>query len=96
MRTPERCPISYSYQDTDTGGSNMDGSTTDLLNGIRSHWSGYLPLIRNPFNEEVLQSQYEQGNHKIAQSWSDRISQIVLAIFSGLKGHSMGERSSGP
>ena len=81
MRTPERCPISYSYQDTDTGGSNMDGSTTDLLNGIRSHWSGYLPLIRNSFNEEVLQSQCDQGKHKIAQSWSDRISQIVLAYL---------------
>ena len=47
MRTPERHPISYDHQDTDTA-SDMHGSTADLLNGIRSHWSGYLPLIRNP------------------------------------------------
>src|SRR5260370_6551947 len=80
MRTPERCPISYDHQDTDTA-SDMHGSTADLLNGIRSHWSGYLPLIGDPFHEEVLQSQYEQGKHKIAQSWSNRIPQFVLAYL---------------
>jgi len=80
MRTPERHPISYDHQDTDTA-SDMHGSTADLLNGIRSHWSGYLPLISDPFHEEVLQSQYEQGKHKIAQSWSNRIPQFVLAYL---------------
>src|SRR5260370_7446358 len=53
MRTPERHPISYDHQDTDTA-SDMHGSTPDLLNGITTHCSGIMPFIGNPFHQQLL------------------------------------------